>query len=93
MYGITMNYSPLYHPQVNGMAVATNKAIVGNMRRNLEDKNGAWLEKLSKVLWAQRMTKKKATYEYPFALLFGMEAILPTEFELTTLNTMVIKKT
>ena len=41
MYGITVNYSPVYYPQANGMAKATNKAIMGNMRRNLEDKRGA----------------------------------------------------
>ena len=31
MYGITVNYSPMYHPRANGMAKAMNKAIVGNM--------------------------------------------------------------
>jgi len=61
MYGIRANYSAVYHPQADGMAEATNKAIVGNMRRNLEDKKGAWLEELPKVLWAQRTTKKRAT--------------------------------
>jgi len=30
MYGIRVNYSPVYHPQANGMAEATNKAIVAN---------------------------------------------------------------
>ena len=32
-----LNYSLVYHPQANGMAKATNKAIVGNIQRNLED--------------------------------------------------------
>ena len=27
MYGITVNYSLVYHPQANGMAKAMNKAI------------------------------------------------------------------
>ena len=52
MYGISVNYSSVYHSQANGMAEATNKVIVDNMRRNLEDKKGAWLEELPKVLWA-----------------------------------------
>ena len=52
MYGITVNYSPMYYPQANGMMEAKNKAIVENMRRNLEDKKRAWLEELLKVLWA-----------------------------------------
>ncbi|KAL5573453.1 hypothetical protein UlMin_023050 [Ulmus minor] len=63
MYGITMNYSPVYHPQANRMAEATNKAIVGNIRRNLEDKKGVWLKELPKVLWAQKTTKRRATDE------------------------------
>ena len=66
-----------------------NKAIVGNMRRNLEDKKGAWLEELPKVLWAQRATKKRVTYESPFALVFGMEAVLSVEARLPTLTIMV----
>ena len=91
MYGITVNYSPVYHPQANGMTKATNKAILGNMRMNLEDKKGAWLEELSKVLWAQRTTKKRVTDESPFALVFGTEAVLPTEAGLPTLTTMVVE--
>ena len=89
MYGVKVNYSPVYHPLAKGMAEATNKAIVGNIRRNLEDKKGAWLEELPKVLWAQRTTKKRATDESPFALVFGIEAVLPTEAGLLTLTTFV----
>ena len=84
-----MNYSPVYHPQANRMVEATNKAIVGNMRRNLEDKKRAWLEKLPKVLWAQMTTKKRATDESPFALVFGTEVLLPTEAGLPILTTMI----
>ena len=52
MYIIGLNYSPVYHPQANRMAKVTNKAIIGNIRRNVKDKKGAWLEELPKVLWA-----------------------------------------
>ena len=89
MYGIKINFSPVYHPQANGMAEATNKLIVGNLRRNLEDRRGAWLEELPKVLWAQRTTKKRATEETPFALVYGTEAVLPTEAGLPTITTLI----
>ena len=79
MYGIEINFSPVYHPLANGMTEATNKLIVGNLRCNLEERKGAWLEILSKVLWAQRTTKKRATDETPFVLVYGTEAMLPTE--------------
>ena len=73
------------------MAEAKNKAIVGNMRRNLEDTKGAWLEQLPKVLWAQSTLKKRAMDESPFALVFGTKSVLPTEAGLLTLTTMVGK--
>lgn len=44
MYGIKVNYSTVYHPQANGMAKVTNKIIVDNIQRNLEDKSRRWLE-------------------------------------------------
>ena len=91
VYGITMNYSQVYHPQENGTVEATNKAIVKNMWRNLEDKKGAWLEELPKVLWAQRTMKNIETDESPFALVFRMEAVLSTKVALPTLTTMVVE--
>ena len=62
------------------MVEATNKLIVGNMRRNLEDKRGA-------------TTKKRATYESQFTLVYGTEAVLPTKFGLPTITTMVAEDT
>ena len=92
MYGIRLNYSPVYHPHENGMVEATNKMIVGNIRRNLEEKKGGWLEELLKVVWAQRTTKKKAIDESTLALVFGTEVVLPIEVGLPTLMTLVAKK-
>ena len=89
MYGIKINFSPIYHLHANGMAKAKNKLIVGNLRMNLEERRGAWLEELPKVLWAQRTTKKRAIDETPFALVYGTEAILPTEAGLPTITTLI----
>ena len=47
MYGIKVNYSPVY-PQANGMAKAMNKVIVGNMWRNLEDKKMSLVRRITK---------------------------------------------
>ena len=89
MYAIKINLSPVYHPQANGMAEATNKLIVGNLQRNLEKRRGAWLEELLKVLWAHRTTKKRETDETPFALVYGTEAVLLTEAGLSTITTLI----
>ena len=37
MYKIKINFSPAYHLQANEMVETTNKLIVGNLRRNLEE--------------------------------------------------------
>ena len=89
MYGIKINFSPVYHPQANRMVEATNKLIVGNLRQNLEEKRGAWLEEILKVLWAQRMTKKRSMDETPFALVYGTKVILSTKAGLPTITTLV----
>ena len=60
MYEIRVKNSSVYHPQANGMAEAANKAIVGNMRRNLEDKKAAWLEELLKVLFGLKEQRRKS---------------------------------
>ena len=89
IYGIKINFSPVYHPQANGMAKAKNQLIVGNLQRNLEERRGAWLEELPNVLRVQRTTKKRATYETPFSLVYRIEAILPIEAGLSTITTLV----
>ena len=38
MYGIKINFSPVYHPHANRMAEATNKLVLENLWRNLEEK-------------------------------------------------------
>ena len=48
--------------------------------------NEQWLEELPKVLWAHRTTKRRPTMQTPFKLMFGSEAIIPTEVGLPTLK-------
>ena len=43
----------------------------------------------AKSLVGSKNNKKRATYESPFALVLGIEAVLPTEAELPTITTMV----
>ena len=40
-----------------------------------------WIEELPSVLWSIRTTATKPTGETPFALVYGAEAVLPTEIK------------
>ena len=45
------------------------------------------MEELPGVLWACRTTARKPTNISPFALTYGMEAVIPTEISLPTIRT------
>ena len=38
-----------------------------------------WIEELLVVLWSLRMTPNRATGQTPFSLVYGVEAVIPTE--------------
>nr|AAK71558.1 putative gag-pol protein precursor [Oryza sativa Japonica Group] len=55
----------------------------GIWRNNVLKKHGdSWLEELLAVLWANRTTPSCATGETPFFLVYGAEAVLPSELSL-----------
>ena len=45
------------------------------------------MEELPRVLWAYRTTTQKPTGASPFALTYGMEAVIPTEIGLPIVRT------
>ncbi|XP_074297429.1 uncharacterized protein LOC141628152 [Silene latifolia] len=61
-----------------------NKIIVENLRKKLEEIGGKWAEELPLVLWADRTTPKVATGQTPFSLVFGAEAVIPSEVRVPT---------
>lgn len=86
-YGITLQFSSRSYPQGNGQAEKTNRTIFDGVKRRLERKMGKWHQELQHVLWAYRTTRRNPTNESPYALTYGMEAIIPTENILPTLRT------
>lgn len=74
--GISNNFSSPAHPQVNEQVEVTNYTLVRNLKKHLDDKKWAWVEELSGVLWAYRTTVRTPTRETPFALVYGVEAII-----------------
>ena len=77
------------HPQANGQAESSNKIIINNLKKKLGSKKGKWAEELPYVLWADRTTPKNATSQTPFSLVFGTEAVIPTEMVVPTARTSI----
>ena len=47
----------------------------------LKANSAGWIDELQPVLWSIRMTVTKPTGQTPFFLVYGAEAVLPTELK------------
>ncbi|RVW87101.1 Transposon Ty3-I Gag-Pol polyprotein [Vitis vinifera] len=56
--------------------------LINALKKRLEQAKGKWVEELPGVLWAYRTTPGRPTGNTPFALTYGMDAVIPTEIGL-----------
>ena len=80
-------FSSLDYPQSNRQAEVFNKIILNGIKRKLEESKGKWVEELPSVMWTHRTTVRKSTGETPFALAYGVEAVIPLEVRMPTTRT------
>uniref|UniRef100_A0A2N9IWV9 Integrase catalytic domain-containing protein n=1 Tax=Fagus sylvatica TaxID=28930 RepID=A0A2N9IWV9_FAGSY len=85
--GIKNFFSPPGYPQSNGQAEAFNKIILSGIKKKLEEAKGKWVEELPSVLWTHRTTVRKSTGETPFALAYGVEAVILLKVGIPTTRT------
>jgi transposase InsO family protein len=77
--GIRNHYSTPMYPKSNGQVEATNKTLVGTLKKKLHRRKGLWVEYVSEVLWSYRTTARTPTRETPFSLAYGTEAVIPVK--------------
>jgi hypothetical protein len=77
--GIWNHYSTPVYPKLNGQVEATNKTLLGTLKKKLDRRKGLWVECVPKVVWSYRTTVKTPTGETPFSLSYGTEAVIPVE--------------
>lgn len=82
-------YSTPRYPQSNGQAEATNKTLLNALKKCLEKAKGKWVEELPGVLWAYQTTPGRPTGNTPFALVYRMDAVIPTKIGMPTARTAV----
>ncbi|VFQ86996.1 unnamed protein product [Cuscuta campestris] len=83
-FGIKHNRSSVAYPQGNGQVENANRTIVDGLKKRLGEAGNKWLEELSHIVWAFRVTPRRAHGETPFSLTYGCEARLPIEAEFPT---------
>nr|CAI44634.1 OSJNBb0013O03.14 [Oryza sativa Japonica Group] len=77
---LEIRFASVAHPQSNGAAERTNGKILEVLKKRLEGAaKGKWPDEMLSVLWALRTTPTRPTRFSPFMLLYGDEAMTPTE--------------
>ncbi|XP_064987284.1 uncharacterized protein LOC135626024 [Musa acuminata AAA Group] len=69
-----------------------NRAILEGLKKRVSGTLGAWVDKLSSVLWVLRTSPKSPSGESPFSLAFGTKAVLPPEVVFLTLCTATFEQ-
>jgi transposase InsO family protein len=83
--GIWLDLTSVAHPQSNGQVEKANGLILAGIKPRLveplECSAGCWVEELPSVLWSLRTTPNRSVGFTPFFLVYGAEAVLPTDIE------------
>ena len=74
--------SSMYNAPANGLAEAFNKTLCNLLKKVVAKSKRDWHERLGEALWAYRTTYKTPTQSTPFALVYGVEAVLPLELQI-----------
>ncbi|KAL0446567.1 UNVERIFIED_CONTAM: hypothetical protein Slati_1784600 [Sesamum latifolium] len=72
-------FTSVNNPEASGQAEVTNMIILQQLRTRLGENKESWVDELSGVLWAYCTTPRESTQEMPFSLVYGTEAVIPSE--------------
>nr|CAB3453764.1 unnamed protein product [Digitaria exilis] len=88
-YGIEVAWAAVAHPRTNGQVERASDMILQGLKPRIVNrlvkrihKLGAkWVEELPSVLWSLQTTPTRGTSFSPFYMVYGSEAILPTDVD------------
>jgi transposase InsO family protein len=82
---IRVLWSAVAHPKTNGQVERANGMVLQGLRLRIFDKlnkhGKKWAAELPSVLWSLRTMSSRAMGFTPFFLVYGSEAMLPTDVE------------
>ncbi|XP_075083484.1 uncharacterized protein LOC142167225 [Nicotiana tabacum] len=86
-FRIVNRISTAYRPQMNGAVEADNKNIKRILRK-IVDNHSQWHEKLSFALLGYQSNMRTSTGATPHMLVYGTEAVIPAEVEISCLRVL-----
>jgi transposase InsO family protein len=82
---IRVDWAAVAHPMMNGQVERANDMILQGLKpkiyNDLNKFGKRWMKELPSVVWSLRTTPSRATGFTLFFLVYGAEAILPTDLE------------
>jgi transposase InsO family protein len=82
---IRVDWVAVAHPMTNGQVEGANGMILQGLKpriyNDLNKFGKRWIKELPSVVWSLRTTPSRDTGFSPFFLVYGAEAILPTDLE------------
>ena len=87
-FKIEYRNSTLYRPKANGAVEAANKNIKKILRKMVQSSR-QWHEKLPFALLGYRTTVRTSVGATPYSLVYGTEAVIPSEIEIPSLRIFV----
>ncbi|KAK4381668.1 hypothetical protein Sango_2944900 [Sesamum angolense] len=78
--------SSMYYAADNGLAEAFNKTLCNLLKKVVAKSKRDWHERIGEALWAYRITVRTPTQTTPYALVYGVQAVLPIEQQIPSLR-------
>ena len=85
---IERRHSTPYYPQCNGLVEKVNGIVCKILTKQVHARPQDWDKHLHAAMWAYRTSFKTTLGFTPFHLVYGQEALLPIELEITSLRVL-----
>jgi transposase InsO family protein len=79
IFGTRRSYTTAYHPQTDGLVERFNHTLATMISHYVDSNQDNWDECLPAVLFAYRRSTHDSTGDSPFYLMYGREAMAPTD--------------
>ena len=76
----------MYNGPANGLTETFNKTLGSLLKKVVSKTKRDWHERIGEALWAYRTTFWTPTQATPFSLVYGVEAVLPLERQIPSLQ-------